>query len=493
MGWGQTTRVLLVWPLRGRILARRLDLVLLKRHSEALGSQLALVTRDYEARYQARKLEIPVYRNIQEAEQSRWSLRGGRRSHKPHAGIPDPSKRKELSKSALETRRSQVHPAPPRWLTRPLTRFSFFTLGVLSMLVIAALFIPSAEIHVAPAARSDAVTISVAASPEQKTVELSGAVPAYWQTVVVEGRGSAPATGETLIPRQTATGEVAFTNLTDEPLTIPLGTVVSTQGDPPIRFRTVKAATIPTGPLGATVPVEAIQPGSSGNVAAETIIAIEGPLGLNLAVRNPASTTGGSDYTAAAPSMADAQLVYEQLFAALQVTALSELGLRLEAGDVLLSDTPILLQTLEETYSPAIGQPADQIELRLRLEFQMPYASGADLYQLGRMVLDHRLPQNFEPHPETLQIIQPSELGKTTWKMQARWELGAMLDEAKAISLVLGLTPEQAIQQLGEQMPIEDVPEIRLKPSWWPRLPILPARIQLIDTLAPVSNPNTPE
>ena len=72
MGWGQTTRVLLVWPLRGEILRRRLDLTLIKRHSIALGSQLALVTRDRDVRHQADQLDIPVYRSVREAEQSRW-------------------------------------------------------------------------------------------------------------------------------------------------------------------------------------------------------------------------------------------------------------------------------------------------------------------------------------------------------------------------------------------------------------------------------------
>ncbi len=64
MGWGQTGRVVLVWPTRGRLLDRRLDLVLILRHSQALSAQIALVTSDPEVRFQARSLDIPVYQSV---------------------------------------------------------------------------------------------------------------------------------------------------------------------------------------------------------------------------------------------------------------------------------------------------------------------------------------------------------------------------------------------------------------------------------------------
>jgi hypothetical protein len=325
-------------------------------------------------------------------------------------------------------------------------------------------------------------------------VEISGAVPTYWQTSIVEGRSVTPSSGETLIPRQSAVGRVTFVNLTDDEILVPAGTVASTQDDPIIRFATRSTVTIPTGSEGDTVLVEALFPGSSGNVEAGKIVAIEGSLGLNLTVINERRTNGGSDYTAAAPTEADYQRVRDQLAGSLQETAMSELAVRLESGDVLLSPVPIARQTLEETYTPDLGQPADQLELTLRLEFQIPYAAGADLYQLGQAVLDRQIPQDFTPRPETLQITrltQPSgfDAGKATWKITATWKLGANLDETQAVSLVLGLPPEQAIQQLREQLPIEGSPKIQLTPNWWPSLPILPFRIKIINELVaqPVS------
>ena len=319
-------------------------------------------------------------------------------------------------------------------------------------------------------------------------MEISGAVPTYWQTVIVEGRGNTHTTGETIIPRQTASGRVTFTNLTDEEITVPIGTVVSSADETPIRFATIEAITVPTGSEGVTTQIKAIQPGSTGNVSPEQIIAIEGPLGLNLTVVNNRATFGGSDFTTSAPTKADFERVYDELVASLQKTAMEEAQFRLEVGDILLSPQAELLQVLEEIYSPEVGEAADQLDLILRLEFQIPYARGEDMYKLGRAVLDRRIPEDFTPRPETLEISQLTEpnsleFGKAIWDIQAAWKLGADLDEVQAVSLVIGLPPDKANQQLDEEMPIEGIPEVALIPEWWPRLPILPFRITVINQL----------
>jgi len=66
MGWSQTGRILLVWPDRGQVLARQIDLTLIQRHSQKLGAQLALVTHDSNVIYYADLLGIPVYKSIQQ-------------------------------------------------------------------------------------------------------------------------------------------------------------------------------------------------------------------------------------------------------------------------------------------------------------------------------------------------------------------------------------------------------------------------------------------
>jgi hypothetical protein len=488
MGWGQTTRILLVWPHRGTILRRRLDLTLIKRHSVALGSQLALVTRDREIRYQADRLNIPVYKSVREAEQSLWRPPRKRNKNKLLKPLPSRVDVKASSKPDLTVLREQAYPKPPGWLMHPAVRILIFTLGVLSMFVVAAVFIPSAEILVMPANKTETITIDVVASPDQKTVELSGAIPAYIKSIEVVGNGRTPTTGETLIPRQTAKGNVSFVNLTEGEIIIPTGTVVSTEDEDPIRFSTTRPVTVPTGTNGTTAPIEAILPGTDGNVSAEKIVAIEGPLGLNLSVINRRRTSGGSNFTAVTPSQDDYQQLYNQLLDSLQENALAEFQHETLPNDIILSSTPVEQRIIEESFYPEFGEPADYLELSIRAEYRFPYVSEEDLYQLGRIVLDRHMTNDYTPRPETLlirqltePIIQPN--GNATWSMQASWQLGAVLDETHAVANILGLAPDQALLKLSENTSIEAGTEIRITPEWWPRLPMVPFRINLINKL----------
>ena len=86
-------RVLLVWPERGTVLTRRLDLVLIQREAMRRAIRLALVTHDPQVRKHAAELNISAFETIGESEQKRW-LRGRskvftKRHQKPD-GTPDP-------------------------------------------------------------------------------------------------------------------------------------------------------------------------------------------------------------------------------------------------------------------------------------------------------------------------------------------------------------------------------------------------------------------
>jgi hypothetical protein len=470
------------------ILRRQLDLTLIKRHSVALGSQLALVTRDREIRYQANQLNIPVYKSVREAEQSFWRPPRNRNRNTLFKPLSASIDSKARSKPDLTVLREQAYPKPPGWLVHPAVRILIFTMGVLSMFVVAAVFIPSAEILVTPANKTETITIDVVASPDQKTVELSGAIPAYLKSIEVAGSGRSPSTGEALIPRQTAKGNVSFVNLTEDEIIIPSGTVVSTEDEQPIRFSTIRSVIVPTGPDGTTTPIEAILPGTDGNVSAEKIVAIEGPLGLNLSVINRRRTSGGSNFTAVTPNEDDYQQLFKQLIESLKDNALAEFQHEALPNDIPLSSIPLEQQIIEENYYPEFGEPADYLELSIRAEYKFPYASEEDLYQLGRIVLDRHITNNYTPLPETLWIRQLSEPiiqpnGNATWRMQASWQLGAILDETNAVANILGLAPEQALQKLSENTSIEAGTAIRIKPEWWPRLPMVPFRINIINKL----------
>ncbi len=487
MGWGQTARILLVWPTRGRVLDRRLDLILLKRHCAELGSQLALVVRYPGVRYHAVSLGIPLYNSIRKAEKDHWRPDRKRRIQLPLTIKRQSSElwRKRRIPMQLEGLREAAHPHTARWIVHPFTRVAAFTLGVLGVLAIAALLVPSADIQLTPERRGEAITISVAANPEFQDVDLSGVVPARWETVIVEGRGEIPTSGSIPLPDNFARGNVTLTNLTDQTIPLSVGLVVTTLADPPARFATTASAIVPPGDEGVSVPIEALAPGSGSNVPAESILAIEGPLGLQLTAINPTPTSGGKDRAVPAPDEQDYEQLYEQLYETLAESAYQEISAKLGDDDLLISEVVELIQTHEKSYTPAEPAPSDQLQLVLRLEFQALMTSGEDLRELGQAALETNLPESFLPDPATLELNNLSKVSldeddlTANWRMRAQWQINAQLDHTQAIKLAIGLPPAEAAQQLSEKLPLQEPAQISPQPSWWPRLPFLPFRISV--------------
>jgi hypothetical protein len=176
--------------------------------------------------------------------------------------------------------------------------------------------------------------------------------------------------------------------------------------------------------------------------------------------------------------------LHAQLLESLELTALDELQKRLQPGDLLLPASLRLSETLEQTYQPAEdSQPADHLELSLRLEYQAQVVSGEDLRHLARAVLDTETGTGYLPLEDTLQVEQASEPqfsdGVYRWTLQARRQLQARLSEPQVIRLSMYLPPEQARSRLDSTLPLREPALIRLQPEWWPRLPILPFRIQV--------------
>lgn len=489
MGWGQTARILLVYPHRGRVLNRSLDLIMLKRHSAELGSQLALVTVNAQIKLYAQDLGIPVFNTIRQAEKSHW-----RPERKLRTDIPLTVKRQSIDRwrrrrlpMNLHGLRAAAHPHPPRWITHPFTRITAFTFGVLAVMAIAALLLPSAEINLSPDTHTDTITISVAASPDFQVVDLSGTVPARSRSIIVEGRSSISTSGSIPIPDTPAVGHVTFINLTDRSIPLPQGTVVSTLDEVPIRFRTTDSTAVPPEEEGIEVAVEAISPGSIGNTPPGSILAIEGPLGLDLIVSNDRATHGGSDRSAPAPSEEDYQQLYDQLFNSLAASALEEIKTSLNNEDLLISKQAEYLVTLEEIYTPAEIVPADQLQLVLRMEFQTQIVQGEDLRNLGQAALEANLMQGYSANPETMEIQHLSspttdaESNLSNWRMKAQWQTAANLDTTQAIKLAIGLSPNEAAQRIDGELPLAKPPQIRIFPSWWPRMPFLPFRITVTD------------
>jgi hypothetical protein len=485
MGWGQTQRVVLVWPHRARILTRQLDIQLLNRHSRQLGVQIALVTRIQDVRFYAHELGIPVFSTVHQAQTNRWrKVRRGRVRIVPLPGSEPADNGSLPAMERLEKLKTRARPSSPPWLGQPFIRLGIFSVGVLAVLAIASILVPSAEIKLTPDLKDQTLNFTAQADPSIESMQLSGVVPAREVIVIVEGRKTVPTTGKSLIPGTTASGTVRLSNLTAVSISVPVGTIIRTLDNDPVRFATTRSAVVPPNPDSfITMQVEAITRGSAGNQPAESLVAVEGPLGLQLRVTNPLPTLGGSDFQASSPTTKDRLELREELIDSLRTSASEEIEAQVFPGDLILSP-PQLVEILEETYDPPDDQPAERLDLLLQVAFSAQVAQGEDLNGLANVILDSSLPQGYDALDETLSIrlltTPQRSTGETTrWQMEANRKISAQLTGNQAINLVLGLPPGLANDRLSARLNLASAPTILMTPAWWPRLPIIPFRIQV--------------
>ncbi len=472
MSWAKTPRILLVYPPRSRSLARTLDLRLLQRHAVDLGGQLAIVVRFESIRLAAQELGIPVFRTAAIAQRQTWETKSSLEMPVRRAPRPD-----------LREMRRAVIPEDARWRSLLSVRLLFFSLAVLSVLVLLLLFFPAATVKLTPAKKMQSLAISASASPTVSKVNLTGSLPAHLAFTVIKRSKTVPVTGSLISPDTPAAGLVRFSNLMTGVAGIPSGTVIRTTGSPPVRFATTMDAVVAAG-VGKTmdVPVQAVEAGSAGNLPADTLVAIEGDLGTSLAVTNPSPTTGGSDRSAPVQTVGDRTRLRAALVSEILEQCKTSLPKSIGQGDTYFPDTLAVGQVLSETYFPADGQTGQTLSLTLNLQCQAQYASLADVNSLARMVLDANLPAGFAPvtaAPTTLKSSTPvTDVGGITrWKVQAQRLLSARLDPWKATELIQGRSPAAAGQRLAESMRLANTPSIKLVPAWWPWLPVVPFRI----------------
>jgi len=472
MSWAKTPRILLVWPKYEKVTLRQVDLKVLQRHALTLGAQLGLVTRARRVRQEAEALRIPVFESTGQAQRLAW---------------PKPRRRRWVQRPPrkdLREQREQVFVREEAWRAHPATRVGAFILGVAAVLVLVALFIPRAEVVLQPQSKTQSVVLPVIAGRSIESVFITGTIPAYEKRVIVEGTQTVIVTGRGVTPQSQARGRVTFRNLTQQVVTIPRGTVVRTEDN--IRFETTRAGEVPAG-VDETLelPVVAVESGRSGNVDAETIIVVEGRLGLSLSVTNAEPLTGGRETPSVQASDADRERAKESLMEKLEEEARAQLENELQTGDVLLQDTFEVSQILSEVYDPPAGAASTKLTLNIQAEFSTLYADADDLTELAALALNASLPSGFAAASGALSlepVTQPilNEDGFTRWTVRAERRIVQQIHYPQITQLIQGISARRAQSLLENNLTLEDAPEIRLSPSWWPWVPIAPFRISVV-------------
>ena len=471
LSWAKTPRILLVIPKFEKVALRQVDLKVLQRHASALGAQLGLVTRTRGVRADAEALGIPVFESTGQAQRVAW--------HKPQRRKWP---RKAPAKN-LRARREQVQVKEEAWRALPATRVLALGIGALSVLALVALFIPRAQVILQPVTKTQSIVISVSANPSVDAVFITGSLPLREKRIIVDGTQTVIVTGEGIIPQSKAKGVVEFRNLTQQSVTIPAGAVVSANA---IRFITTEDGVADAG-VGKKLelPIESVEGGSAGNVESATINAIEGRLGLSLSVTNLEPTAGGRELSSVQASDADRTRVKNLLMKKLKETAHEKFLDELASSDFLFDSTIIVTQTLSEEYDPPAGAAGTKLTLTMQAEFSIQYASTLDLTKLAALAMNASLPSGFRAASDTVTIKPVTNPyvdgdGSLRWNMRAERMIFQSFDPAQVTQLVQGYGVKKAQSNLDENLPSGTSPEIQLSPSWWPLVPLLPFRIEVV-------------
>ena len=483
-------RVLLVWPVRGSALTRRLDLVLVQREAARLGIQLALLTQDPDVIRHAREMNLSTFATVGASERGRWK-RGRSR-------MPTPARLPEYLKPPV-----RKAPEPPVTRARPSTRRPAPLLratGVLTLLLVvsalgavaALLILPTATITILPARNMVAAKTLITANPAAVEIDLENAViPATRLSITVEESASMPPGGRRQLSATPARGSVIFVNESDAPVAIPAETRVGTDGRNPVWFRTLSGGTLPAGAgqqLELPVVATAEHTGVAGNLDSGSLSQLQGALAQVVSVRNDRPTSGGSDRSVGIVLPEDHERLLATLRHQLKSKAYLALLARLQEGQhLILESMGIATERSDWTrFSAAPGEAAEQLHLDMKAIVEVVAIDESHAQQILLDRLQARVAPgnnlllgtvNYEHGP----VVSDYADGLIRFSRQANALAEIHIDAESLRTSLVGMTPAEARARIHDELTLQPgtTPRIEIAPDWPGRMPVLPFRIHI--------------
>jgi len=478
LSWSKARRVVLVVPPRSRELQNKVNLKLLQRYSVGLGKEVSLVTGDHLTRELAYEVGLPTFFSVESAvRRRRWN------GNRDLDEIPIVERRLEKpprrQKSAWQLKTESPHFA---------AKVIASTLFLCILLVLAGglvLLLPGATVSMAPVTQPIEQMIEIKADPNLAQIDYEAkAIPARLLGVEVEGSTQIPTSAKRDAPDTRARGKVVFVNQLNQPVTVPVGTVVSTSAGTPIRFTTVEQVTVP-GQTGATAEASVIatDPGPSGNVPPFLINVVEGPLAAQVKVVNDLAMTGGGVRQVGVVTQADKDQARNILMQQLRQEAVSKLQAELGEQEFIYPQS-VMVFPLDETYDRFVGEQADVLGLKMRIAARGTVIAGYNANALILDQLERSIDPNYRLLPQGL-TFQPGELltigddGSVVFKMRVVGNIGYRISRPELIEAIQGKPVDWALDYLNRNYRLREPPTITVAPDWLGRVPFFPFRIQV--------------
>ena len=471
-------RLILIWPGRNRILTERLDLRLVQRNAAKRGALLGFVTLDPDVQAHARALGIHVFEDLNNLHLEPW----------PETDPLESLSTERHDRSAqLDQLRSQMESKTLRQVPRAVG-WSLFSLVLITFVSLVFLLIPTATIEIDPLREEIQRSLTI---PVLTADDDAGEILRV-DRVRLEGSVRIPTSGVSSEPGEYARGIAEFTNLSDERITVPAGTTIRESGSSQLYFIT-RSSIVLSAEEGAnrTVDILASQPGAGGNRPADRITAVDGELGLRVAVVNPEATSGGSVTSRNAVASADRDRARDQLTAELRSRARELMLANPLPEEQLLEDSLTIEEVLSETFDRSIGETADTVELEMSVIVRARVANLTELE--NRVLADLSALQEPEkrlvPQSLTMEVVSLNEsqaLSQMDLVLDVSYQLYEEVDKNAILRAANGMQPLMAQRQITDRFPGNNF-SIDLKPDWYPLLPLFQPQIHAVYTWEPQS------
>ncbi|MHB1296749.1 MAG: hypothetical protein ACYC4R_17360 [Anaerolineae bacterium] len=467
-------QVWLVSPWRFALTRSLVHLKMIRRFGEASALDLRFVSGHLGTRALARDAGLAVYRTVP-------------------AELRQYSRARREDASGVAARVVPVRESLRRYAARPgrlglgaaLVTLLVAAGLIASMGGVLALFVPSATVVLEPNSSPVEGTWEITANVKYTAPDLEERViPARSVQVIVEGRGETPASGRTDIADGHASGDVVLVNRMADAVTVPKGTIVRTGSGTNARFYTVSDVEVAAGLYSsARVGVIAMDAGLGGNVQPLTVNVVEGEMARFVDVINDKATTGGTVRTTPVVAYEDFDRLRAILIGQLQQQAYQQFIEQLKAGEFVSPET-VSVQVMQEQYDQVVDQQSEMVSMGMKVAVRGIAVDGPAEATLIGHLLEQSAQEGVELIDDSLRIQSPQavRVDRNTVYMTvaASGGVAPVIDVRDVRSSLRGRTEAQAEEWLVEHLNLREAPEVALDPGWWPRLPWLTGRLDVI-------------
>jgi hypothetical protein len=483
-------RVVFVLPYGSRLATSRINFRLLAREATNRGKHLEIVAADASARALAGTAGLAVHASVAAFE--------GRDAAPPAAPVIPAATADGTETRVLTIPRAGGEPMPVVGRRRPVVRpRTAIVLALILLLLVgggglaAFLYLPSATIVLRPASRAvGPLDLSVEARTDVASPDPANlVVPAREFSFQLDASQTFTTTGKTVIETK-ARGTVTFRNCdTGGDVVIPAGSRVSTAAG--IQFETVarvsihKATFKPPSTVNcrtATVTVEAVVAGTSGNVVGGLINQVPPRYDpAILFVSNPDPTTGGTHTETPKVSQQDLDAATATLEQALRDDLAAKIvqAAGVPAGTTLLESTGKVGETTPSV-DPAtlLGQAVPTFDLGLTATGTVIGVDTSPVEVVAAQKLAGRVTQGWQlaGGSTSIDVGRPTVSGDTiTFPVTAGAREVRVVDRAALLAQIHGLDLPRARALLDGYGDVE----IILWPDWVTTIPGDTSRISL--------------